>query len=145
MLNGCPIAFSAAGLGKKERRVSVWTVLLSKAACKNGKDRIMERIESERLYLRPFGHGDAEAVWAYRSLAEVARYQYWEPYTPEDARSFIERYAGQVPGETLIHLGENFSRLQSNHCDRCQKHRQNQDQRTNAINRCNICGMDRYT
>lgn len=53
----------------------------------------MERIESERLYLRPFGHGDAEAVWAYRSLAEVARYQYWEPYTPEDARSFIERYA----------------------------------------------------
>ena len=47
---------------KKERRVSVWTVLLSKAACKNGKDRIMERIESERLYLRPFGHGDAEAA-----------------------------------------------------------------------------------
>ena len=43
----------------------------------------MERIESERLYLRPFGHGDAEAVWAYRSLAEVARYQYWEPYTPD--------------------------------------------------------------
>lgn len=53
----------------------------------------MERIESERLYLRPFGHGDAEAVWAYRSLAEVARYQYWEPYTPEEPGSFIERYA----------------------------------------------------
>lgn len=65
----------------------------------------MERIESERLYLRPFGHGDAEAVWAYRSLAEVARYQYWEPYTPEDARSFIERYAGQVPGEDQTWTG----------------------------------------
>lgn len=65
----------------------------------------MERIESERLYLRPFGHGDAEAVWAYRSLAEVARYQYWEPYTPEDARSFIERYAGQVPGENQTWTG----------------------------------------
>ena len=65
----------------------------------------MERIESERLYLRPFGHGDAEAVWAYRSLAEVALYQYWEPYTPEDARSFIERYAGQVPGEDQTWTG----------------------------------------
>lgn len=65
----------------------------------------MERIESERLYLRPFGHGDAEAVWAYRSLAEVARYQYWEPYMPEDARSFIERYAGQVPGANQTWTG----------------------------------------
>ena len=66
----------------------------------------MERIESERLYLRPFGHGDAEAVWAYRSLAEVARYQYWEPYTPEDARSFnndyiVEPSVGELIAELL--------------------------------------------
>ena len=46
---------------------------------------------SQRLYLRFFKAEDAIAVYDYRSLKEVARYQYWEPYTREQAVAFVEQ------------------------------------------------------
>lgn len=47
-------------------------------------------IEGVRIFLRPFVQEDTDAVYAYRSLPEVARYQYWEPYSHEDAAKFVE-------------------------------------------------------
>ncbi|GAA0777543.1 GNAT family N-acetyltransferase [Roseibium denhamense] len=36
-------------------------------------------IRTERLLLRPFLRSDANALFEYQSLEEVARYHYWEP------------------------------------------------------------------
>ena len=46
-------------------------------------------ILTERLLLRPLRPDDAEAVFAYRSLNEVSRYQCWEPRSEEEVRDFI--------------------------------------------------------
>lgn len=46
---------------------------------------------SERLYLRYFKKEDAAALYDYRSLEEIAQYQYWEPYTIEQAVAFVEQ------------------------------------------------------
>ena len=48
------------------------------------------RITTDRLSLTPLSRADAEAVFAYRSLPEVCRYQGWEPMRLEDAVGFIE-------------------------------------------------------
>jgi RimJ/RimL family protein N-acetyltransferase len=49
-----------------------------------------EHLTSPRLQLRPLRHGDAEALCAYRSLPEVARFQYWDSFGPADAARLIE-------------------------------------------------------
>jgi RimJ/RimL family protein N-acetyltransferase len=51
----------------------------------------MQIIESGRISLRPFDIKDANAVFSYRSLEEVAEYQYWHPYTEEQSVRFIEQ------------------------------------------------------
>jgi RimJ/RimL family protein N-acetyltransferase len=47
-------------------------------------------ITTERLILSPLSRADAEALFAYRSLAEVSRFQGWEPRSLDDALAFIE-------------------------------------------------------
>lgn len=49
------------------------------------------RLETERLLLRPFVEGDFDALLAYRSRPDVARYLYWDPETEEEVRSALER------------------------------------------------------
>jgi RimJ/RimL family protein N-acetyltransferase len=52
---------------------------------------------SRRLHLRPLRPGDAASIWAYRSLPEVARFQSWESFTPDDAARLVADQAGVVP------------------------------------------------
>lgn len=47
-------------------------------------------IATDRLILTPLSAADSHALFAYRSLPEVCRYQSWEPVRVEDAVSFIE-------------------------------------------------------
>jgi RimJ/RimL family protein N-acetyltransferase len=47
-------------------------------------------LSSARLLLRRLHRDDAEALCAYRSLPEVARYQSWYSFGPEDAARLIE-------------------------------------------------------
>lgn len=64
-------------------------------------------IASVRLDLTPLTLDDAEALFAYRSLPEVYRYQTWAPATVDDARTFIrdlEQVAFDTPG-TWFQLG----------------------------------------
>lgn len=46
-------------------------------------------IHSERLKLRTIYATDVDAIFSYRSLPEVTRFQYWEPYTMENAIDFV--------------------------------------------------------
>jgi RimJ/RimL family protein N-acetyltransferase len=48
-------------------------------------------VETNRLTLRPFTAADFEAVYAMRSDADVARYLYEEPMSPEEARELLAR------------------------------------------------------
>lgn len=48
-------------------------------------------ISSERILLRSIQETDLEAIHSYRSLKEVARYQYWEPFTKEQTADFIDK------------------------------------------------------
>jgi RimJ/RimL family protein N-acetyltransferase len=48
-------------------------------------------ITTARLLLSRLTAGDAEALFAYRSLPEVCRYQHWQPSRVEEAEDFIER------------------------------------------------------
>ncbi len=52
---------------------------------------------SPRLLLRRLQPGDAAALCSYRSLPEVARYQSWESFGPEDAASLIESQRQSEP------------------------------------------------
>lgn len=70
---------------------------------------------SPRLRLRRLRAGDAVALCAYRSLAEVARYQSWDSFGAEDAAALIaeqERTPFGAPGSwiqlglTLVGSGE---------------------------------------
>lgn len=47
-------------------------------------------ITTDRLVLTPLTDADADALFSYRSLPEVGRYQSWEPARVEDAAAFIE-------------------------------------------------------
>lgn len=49
-----------------------------------------DHLASARLRLRRLQRDDAEALCAYRSLPEVARYQSWDSFGPEDAVRLIE-------------------------------------------------------
>jgi RimJ/RimL family protein N-acetyltransferase len=48
------------------------------------KYEITVPIETDRLVLRPLEESDAEALHAYQSLPQIARYQYWEPRSLEE-------------------------------------------------------------
>ena len=50
-------------------------------------------MEGQKILLRNFNESDVDAVFAYRSLPEVAKYQYWEPITKEEARLFVNDYS----------------------------------------------------
>jgi RimJ/RimL family protein N-acetyltransferase len=55
------------------------------------------RFDSPRLHLRRLCRDDAEALCSYRSMPEVARYQYWESFGPEDAARLIETQSTAEP------------------------------------------------
>ena len=52
-----------------------------------------------RLIARRFGPRDLEAFVAMRDDPEVARYQSWEGYSPDDGRRFIAEMLRMEPGE----------------------------------------------
>ena len=54
------------------------------------KHRFPDHLTSARLFLRRLNRDDAEALCAYRSLPEVARYQSWDSFGPDDAARLIE-------------------------------------------------------
>ena len=54
------------------------------------------RLETERLVLRPFGAGDFDALYAYQSRADVARYLYWGPRTEDEVRDALEKKVNAV-------------------------------------------------
>lgn len=48
-------------------------------------------ITTERLLLRPFTPADLDAVHAYESRPDVARYLYWEPRDRDTSRTFLDK------------------------------------------------------
>ncbi len=46
---------------------------------------------SDRILIRDIQEFDADAIFSYRSLESVARFQYWEPYTRGQTLEFINR------------------------------------------------------
>jgi RimJ/RimL family protein N-acetyltransferase len=64
-------------------------------------------LETGRLRLRRLVASDSPAVYAYRSLPEVARLQFWDPRNEEEIRAFLEelsRVEPDTPG-TWFQLG----------------------------------------
>jgi len=47
-------------------------------------------VEHRRVVLRQLRRADAEAVFAYRSLPEICRYQSWEPASVDELGQFID-------------------------------------------------------
>jgi aminoglycoside 6'-N-acetyltransferase len=63
------------------------------------EDHSFKQIETERLLVRRFHDGDAEALAAYRSAPEIARYQAWDaPYSIRSAEAFIASLHDLAPG-----------------------------------------------
>ncbi len=57
-------------------------------------------IRTERLLLRPYTHGDVDALYAYQRLPEVHRYLYTEPRTRAEVEAIVAERAGSaVPAE----------------------------------------------
>jgi RimJ/RimL family protein N-acetyltransferase len=56
-------------------------------------------ITTKRTVLKPLSSSDAAALFAYRSLPEVYRFQTWVPRSLDDARAFILRYSVHPPME----------------------------------------------
>ncbi len=54
-------------------------------------------LATRRLVLRPLELSDAERVYAYRTDPEVSRFQSWEPASPQEVRTFIERLYTMAP------------------------------------------------
>jgi RimJ/RimL family protein N-acetyltransferase len=50
-------------------------------------------IRTQRLLLRPFAHGDVDALYAYHRLPEVARYLYGEPRSRPDVEAIVAERA----------------------------------------------------
>jgi len=48
-------------------------------------------INSDRILLRYIRETDIDAIFSYRSLPEVAKYQYWEPFTEEQTIDFVNK------------------------------------------------------
>ena len=62
------------------------------------------QLRSPRLVLRRLRGDDVAALCGYRGLSEVARYQSWETFGPEDAARLIDGQSGlepDVPGTWL--------------------------------------------
>jgi RimJ/RimL family protein N-acetyltransferase len=60
------------------------------------------KIETESLVLKNIGSSRYEELYNYRSLPEVARYQLWEPYSIDTAKTFVKKYDSDktaIPGE----------------------------------------------
>ena len=55
-------------------------------------------LSSSRLLIRPLQPEDAAALCRYRSLPEIARFQSWESFGPDDAARLIAGQAGLEPG-----------------------------------------------
>jgi RimJ/RimL family protein N-acetyltransferase len=53
-------------------------------------------IRTERLLLRPYAHGDADALYAYQRLPEIHRYLYTEPRTRADVEALVAERAGSA-------------------------------------------------
>lgn len=58
-----------------------------------------ETVETPRLVLRRLRAEDLDALVAYRSDPEVARYQSWSDYDAERGQKLIESMQGRQPGE----------------------------------------------
>ena len=54
-------------------------------------------LHTPRLVLRRLVPADAGPIGRYRSLPDVARYQSWDAYTPEDAERLVADQAAVVP------------------------------------------------
>lgn len=69
-------------------------------------------IETERLILRPVEEGDAQAIHAYHSLEDVAKYQFWEPRSLEDVCELIPRWvsSSQIEREGELALAVELKR-----------------------------------
>ena len=67
-------------------------------------------ITSDRLILNPLTKEDAQAMFAYRGLPEVYKYQGWQPESVADAEEFISKYNKMESGgwmQLAIRLKEN--------------------------------------
>lgn len=53
-------------------------------------------IETERLRLRPFNRGDVDAVFAYRSLKQVAEFLFDDPMSHDEVAEAVRARAAQV-------------------------------------------------
>jgi RimJ/RimL family protein N-acetyltransferase len=53
-------------------------------------------ILTERLALRPFSRGDVDAVFSYRSRADVSEYLFDHPMTHEECAEAVRARAGQI-------------------------------------------------
>lgn len=60
-------------------------------------------IRTERLLLRPFAHGDVDALYAYHRLPEVHRYLYSEPRSRAEVEALVAAWAG---AGTLTEAGQ---------------------------------------
>ena len=58
----------------------------------------MIQLTTDRLRLRPLSAEDADAVFAYRRLPEIARYQGFQPTTLDEVTDFIARHTVDPPG-----------------------------------------------
>lgn len=56
-------------------------------------------LETPRLWLRRFQTGDEAPFLAYRNDPEIARYQSWESFSPEEATEFIAEQQSLQLGE----------------------------------------------
>jgi len=54
-------------------------------------------LRSTRLWLRRLRPEDAVAIAGYRAMPEVARFQSWETYGPDDAAQLIAEQTGVIP------------------------------------------------
>lgn len=48
---------------------------------------------SDKVLLRGIKEEDVDAIFSYRSMPDVARFQYWKPYTKEQTVSFVHQHA----------------------------------------------------
>ena len=53
-------------------------------------------IRTERLLLRPYAHGDVDALYAYQRLPEVHRYLYTEPRTRTEVEELVAARADKA-------------------------------------------------
>jgi len=66
--------------------------------------RFPSSLPTQRLLLRRLQRADAHALCAYRSLPEVAQYQSWETYGPDDASRLLDDQQDRdigIPGTWL--------------------------------------------